>query len=115
MIDKKTFDAKIKELKESAPALDKGKPGNGPANMDAIANTVRQSSEKVQKIVEIEAETEKHLKNVSEKLLKIENDFRTQLKELKELKENAVAKKAFNDHVSKSLKETTISKDEFTK
>ena len=66
MIDKKTFDAKIKELEERAPTLNAGKPGDGAANMDAIANTVRLSSEKVQKIVELEAESEAHLKNVSE-------------------------------------------------
>ena len=47
LIDKKTFDVKIKELKESAPALGSGNAGKGPANMDAIANTVRQGSEKI--------------------------------------------------------------------
>ena len=39
--------------------------------------------------------------------MKIESDFGTQLKELKELKENTVTKKTFNDleKITKSLKE----------
>ena len=82
----------MKQFREIGPAV--GQTGKAPTDIGDVANMVKLSSEKVQKIVEIEAESEKHLKNVDEHLSKIQTDF---IAQLKQLKENTVSKKAFSD------------------